>query len=363
MIKFNKIKTKIYNKKKIIVTGHTGFKGTWLTLWLNLCGASVLGISKNVPTYPSHYKKININKNIKEVFFNLKDANKTKAVFKKFKPDFVFHLAAQAIVKESYHNPLDTWQSNLNGTLSVLEALRNLKKKCVAVIITSDKVYKNIETEKGYKEVDLIGGDDPYSGSKGATELLINSYIKSYFDKTKSKISISIARAGNVIGGGDWSEGRLIPDCIKKWVKNKKVLIRHPNSTRPWQHVLEVIWGYLLLAEKLSKNKSKLHGEAFNFGPNKYSRYTVLQILNLIKKKWININWKIHKELNFKEAKLLKLNSKKAKFFLNWECVLTTNQTISMVLNWYNNYYFEKKNVEQFSIKQIHNYIRALKIK
>ena len=251
----------------------------------------------------------------------------------------------------------------MNGTLSVLEALRNLNKKCVAVIITSDKVYKNIETEKGYKEIDLIGGDDPYSGSKGATELLINSYVKSYFDNTKSKISISIARAGNVIGGGDWSDGRLIPDCIKKWVKNKKVLIRHPNSTRPWQHVLEVIWGYLLLGEKLSKNKKKLHGEAFNFGPNKYSRYTVLQILNLIKKKWTKASWKVHKELNFKEAKLLKLNSKKAKKILNWKCVLGTNQTISMVLDWYNNFYFEKNNVEQFSIKQIYNYTRMLKIK
>ena len=363
MIKFNTIKTRIFNKKKIIVTGHTGFKGTWLTLWLKFCGANVLGISKGVPTNPSHYKKININKKIEEIFFDLKNVNKTKAVFKKFKPDFVFHLAAQAIVKKSYNNPFDTWQSNLNGTLSILEALRNLNNKCVAVIITSDKVYKNIETEKGYKEIDLIGGDDPYSGSKGATELLINSYIKSYFDKKKSKISIAIARAGNVIGGGDWSEGRLIPDCIKKWVKNKKVLIRHPNSTRPWQHVLEVIWGYLLLAVKLSKNKKKIHGEAFNFGPNKYSRYTVLQILNQIKKKWKHVNWKVDKQFKFKEAKLLKLNSKKAKFFLNWKCVLDTNQTISMVLSWYKNFYFEKKNVEKFSIKQIHDYIRVLNIK
>ena len=346
-----------FRNKKVIITGHTGFKGSWLTLWMNLLDAKVTGISKDVLSRPSHYEAINLKKSINEKFFDLSDTKKTINLFQKVKPDFVFHLAAQALVKKSYSAPLETWKSNLIGTQSVLEGLRKLNKKCTAVIITSDKVYKNIETERGYVENDILGGYDPYSASKGATELLINSYVKSYLSK-KSKIHLSIARAGNVIGGGDWSEGRLIPDCIKGWSKNKKVLIRSPKSTRPWQHVLEVIGGYITLAVHLNKNK-KLHGEAFNSGPKINSRYTVLEILKIIKKRWPNAKWKIKKS-TFKESKLLKLNSKKANKLLKWESILNFKQTIELVLDWYKNFYYKKENIRKFSINQIRYYYKIL---
>ena len=354
---------KLLKNKKILVTGHTGFKGSWLSLWLYLIGAKVYGISREVTSKPSHYETINLKNKMKEYFFDLSDFKKTKKIINRIKPDFIFHLAAQAIVKKSYENPILTWRSNLLSTLNILDSLKNFDKKCSVIIITSDKVYKNTEIERGYKENDLIGGDDPYSASKGATELLLNSYLKSFFIKKKSSVFLSIARAGNVIGGGDWSEGRLLPDCIKFWNNNKKVKIRNPNSTRPWQHVLEVLMGYLMLAVQLSGNKKKFHGQAFNFGPNNYSKYTVMQILLLIKKKWPNISWKIEKKIKFKEAKLLKLNSKKANQFLKWRCVLNTNETIEMVLDWYKNYYSKNKKTEEFSVKQIFNYMKILNFK
>ena len=351
----------IFYKKKVVITGHTGFKGSWLTLWLNLLGAKVYGISNKVLTKPSLYEVINLKKDIQQKFFDLKDVQKTREYLKKIKPDFVFHLAAQAIVKKSYSDPYKTWQSNLNGTLSILESLKVLnKKKCIAIIITSDKVYKNIETEKGYKENDILGGIDPYSASKGATEFLINSYIKSIYPKT-SKLRLSIARAGNVIGGGDWSEGRLIPDCIRAWSKRKKVEIRNANSTRPWQHVLEVIWGYISLAVKL-QNSNKFHGEAYNFGPKAHSKQTVLQLLNVIKKGLVNFSWSQKRNKFLKESKLLKLNSKKAKKDLKWECKLSFRDTVELMLEWYKNFYGGNKNMKRFSLNQIKYYSNILRI-
>ena len=355
------INFRLFKNKKILVTGHTGFKGSWLCLWLHIIGAKVYGISKSIITNPSHYHSIFLKRKIKEFFFDLNNTQKTKKVINNIKPDYIFHLAAQAIVKKSYQNPIETWQSNLFGTLNILQSLRGLKKKCKVVIITSDKVYKNIETERGYHEKDTIGGDDPYSASKGATEILLNSYLRSFISKENSNIALSIARAGNVIGGGDWSEGRLIPDCIKFWRKKKKLIVRNPSSTRPWQHVLEVLTGYLMLAEKLSQNKNKFHGEAFNFGPNKYSKLSVMQILFLIKKRLKNINWSIERKSKFKEAKLLKLNSKKANKLLRWRCILTTNETISMVIEWYQNFYSKKILNEEFSKTQIKKYLKILK--
>ena len=242
-----------FRNKKIIVTGHTGFKGSWLTLCLNLLGAKVLGISKDYPTSPSHFKDLNIKKNIQNKIFDITNLKKTKKIFKEFQPDYVFHLAAQAIVSKSFRDPISTFNTNTIGTLNVLESLREVKK-CKAVIITSDKSYKNLEIKRGYSENDIIGGNDPYSGSKGAAELIINSYIKSFFIN-KKRIKIAIARAGNVIGGGDWSTDRIIPDCVKSWYKNKKITIRSPKSTRPWQHVLDAIRGYLILAIKLDDKK------------------------------------------------------------------------------------------------------------
>jgi CDP-glucose 4,6-dehydratase len=240
--------------------------------------------------------------------------------------------------------------------------LRELKKECVAILITSDKSYKNLEIKRGYKENDLLGGKDPYSASKASAEFAIQSYISSYFSTKKNKVKIGIARAGNVIGGGDWSSNRLIPDCVKSWSKNKKVIIRNPKSTRPWQHVLEAIYGYLILAINLKKN-NKLHGEVFNFGPNNKKNYNVIDLVKQMKNHWKKVTWRdIKKNKNsFFESNLLKLNSNKAKNKLKWKCILNFNETINMVAQWYKNYYFYPMKIQKISFNQIKEYEKLLK--
>ena len=227
---------KVFKNKKIIITGHTGFKGSWLTLSLKNLGAKILGISSNIPTKPSNFIVSKINRDSNNVKLNIKDGKKINRVIKKYKPDFIFHLAAQSLVSTSYKNPRNTWETNLLGTLNILESVKNLKKKTTVIIITSDKAYKNVEKKSGYKETDILAGVDPYSASKSSAELVIQSYFNSFLLKNNN-VDLGIARAGNVIGGGDWSEDRLIPDCVRSWSRKKKVLIRNPKSTRPWQHV------------------------------------------------------------------------------------------------------------------------------
>ena len=353
---------KFFKNKKVLVTGHTGFKGSWLTTWLILLGAKVIGVSIDVPTNPSYFQAARLKNKIKHKKIDIRNLKLLKKTFTKYQPDFVFHLAAQALVTKSYSNPTYTWTTNTIGTLNVLESLRVLKKKCVAVIITSDKSYKNLEIKRGYKENDILGGNDPYSASKASAELAIQSHIKSFFPLEKTKVLVGIARAGNVIGGGDWSENRLIPDCIKAWSKNKKVLVRNPKSTRPWQHVLEAVWGYLLLASNLKKNKT-LHGEAFNFGPSNAKNYNVIFLVKSMKKHWKNISWKIinNNKKSFYESSLLKINSNKARTTLKWRCVLNFKQMIYMVTIWYKNYYSKKENMYQVSLNQIREYENLLK--
>ena len=351
---------KFFKNKRIIVTGHTGFKGSWLALWLHSLGAKVMGISNGIPTKPSHYELIKLNKQVISKNINVYDLNRLKKTITKFKPDYLFHLAAQSIVKKSYLNPIETWKTNLFGTINILESLKNQKKETIVIIITSDKAYKNIETKRGYKEDDSIGGEDPYGASKSAAEIAIQSYVKCFFSSKKNKIFVSVARAGNVIGGGDWSSNRLIPDCMKSWLKKKKVVIRNPNSTRPWQHVLEVIYGYMTLAANLKKNK-KLHGEAFNFGPDKNRGFRVIDIVKEMKKEWPIINWKINKEKVFTENVLLHLNSTKAKKKLKWKSVLNFKQIINLTIDWYKFYSKNKKKVMKKSMDQIYRYQEILK--
>ncbi len=351
-----------FRNKKIIVTGHTGFKGSWLCLWLISLGAKVIGISKNVPTNPSNFLVNKIDKNMRTIFCDIKNLKSLKKIIINQKPDYIFHLAAQSLVKKSFKDPILTWQSNLIGTVNVLESLKFLKKKCVSVFITSDKSYKNLEIKRGYNENDTLGGDDPYSASKGAAEFAIQSYIKSFFNKKNNKIFLAVARAGNVIGGGDWSEDRLVPDCIKSWSKNKMAIIRSPNSTRPWQHVLEAISGYLYLAMRLNKN-IKLHGEAFNFGPSNLNNYKVIQLLTQFNKIWKNAKWKIVKDKKFKESKLLKLNCNKAKKKLNWKSTLSFKETIFYTADWYKNYYAGNKKIADVSLRQIIDFSKKHKKK
>ena len=352
----------IFKNKTVIITGNTGFKGSWLSLWLKILGAKVIGISIDIPTRPSHFQIINNDKSIKSIRCDIRNYSRLKKIVLKYKPDFFFHLAAQALVKKSYKDPMLTWNSNLLGTVNVLEALRHLKKNCNAVIITSDKSYKNQEIKRGYSEDDELGGYDPYSASKGAAEFAIRSHVRSYFDN-KSKIKIGVARAGNVIGGGDWSDDRLLPDCVKSWAKKQKAKIRNPNSTRPWQHVLEAISGYLLLAAKL-KLDNRIHGEAFNFGPNLNHNYSVLSLLKEIKKIWPSANWLIkNRDKEFKESNLLKLNCKKAKKFINWSSMLSFKENIKMTIDWYKKYYEtnninKMKKLSEYQIKEFTNLIK-----
>ena len=346
-----------FKNKKIIITGHTGFKGTWLTLWLLKLGAKVIGISKNNFINQELYKKYK-NKNLKHIKLNIKNRLRLEKKIISYQPDFVFHLAAQALVKTSFEMPENTYLTNSIGTLNLLESLRKLNKKCTVILITSDKVYKNFEIKRGYTEKDILGGDDPYSASKACAEIIINSHIRSYF-KNK-KIKIAVGRAGNVIGGGDWSKFRLVPDCMKSWKKNKSILIRNPNSTRPWQHVLDAIGGYLKLAHNLQRN-NKLHGQCFNFGPNDKSSKSVIELVREIKKNWKDINWNIDKnQQKIKESSLLKLNSKKSKKFLNWQCTLNFSETIKMVVQWYKNHKEKNEEINNFSFKQIDMYEKKI---
>jgi len=351
-----------FKNKKVLITGHTGFKGSWLTLYMILSGAKVIGISKGLVSNPSHYSSLKINNFIITKYFDISRAEKLKKVIKKYQPDFVFHLAAQSIVKTAYEDPVKTWSTNTIGTVNLLESLRQLKKKCLAIIVTSDKCYENLEIKRGYHENDRLGGKDPYSASKASADIAIRSYICSFFSHKKNKVLIVTARAGNVIGGGDWSPNRLIPDCIRSWSKREKVLIRSPNSTRPWQHVLEAIYGYITLAINLNKNPS-LHGEAFNFGPANHQNYKVISVVKLMKKYWKNISWKLYKNNSkiFKESALLKINSQKAKKILKWKSVLTFKENIYLVINWYKNFYLNPKEAYKLTSSQIEFYEKILR--
>jgi len=344
-----------YQNKKVLITGHTGFKGSWLSLWLHLMGAKVYGLSIDVPSDPSHYKLLNLSSFIKSYRSDIKNLEKIRKQILEIAPDFVFHLAAQPIVNISYKKPIDTWGTNLLGTINILESLRGLDSNCVAVIITSDKCYKNNEWIWGYRENDQLGGDDPYSASKGAAEIAIASYYQSYF-KTSENIKIASTRAGNVIGGGDWAPDRIVPDIIKYWQRKEILNLRNPLSTRPWQHVLEPLNGYLRLGKCLHENKVK-SGQAFNFGPNSNEEKTVEELVSEISKHLRYENWKVTaSENNFSESGLLKLNCDKATRILAWKPLLDFEKTASMTAEWYYNFYEKKHDVYELSKSQIETY-------
>ena len=282
----------IFKDKVILITGHTGFKGSWLTLWLKELGAKIIGYSNDIPSTPSTYEVLKLKEQIIDYREDITDIEKLRNVIGKHNPDFIFHLAAQPLVKNSYEDPLMTIETNAIGSSKLLEVIRNFNKPVTVIMVTSDKVYENNESNKGYIESDRLGGGDPYSASKAMTELAINTYIKSFFNESDSLASIGIVRAGNVIGGGDWAFNRIVPDCIRAWSDDKNVIIRNPQATRPWQHVLEPLSGYLSLASNLYKNK-KNHGEAFNFGPSIIDNHTVEDLLKKMSLYWKNVSWKL----------------------------------------------------------------------
>lgn len=329
-----------YSGKRVLLTGHTGFKGGWLAAWLVSLGADVCGYSNGVPTDPSLFDSAGISSILRHEVGDIRDNPRIKDLLFEYRPDFVFHLAAQAIVSTSYLEPLETISTNVLGTASVLDALRHIDWPCVAVIITSDKVYDNVEWPWGYRETDALGGKDIYSGSKGGAELAFNSYYHSFFSKPDAPVRVASARAGNVIGGGDWAADRIIADCIRAWRGDKVVEIRSPRATRPWQHVLEPLSGYLALGSKLLEDR-EICGESYNFGPRAEQNATVLELLSELALVWGFNNpadsYRVTGNSPFHEASLLKLNIDKALLAMRWEPTLSYQECVRMTGEWYRN--------------------------
>jgi CDP-glucose 4,6-dehydratase len=351
-----KIKNSFWKDKKVVVTGHTGFKGSWLSLWLKLMGAEVYGISLP-PKKISLYKTIKLENIVNGSFFlDIRDRKKITSLLIRLNPEIVFHLAAQPIVRRSYFYPLETYDVNITGTINVLNSFRYIKRLRSAVIVTTDKCYldKNIKTP--YKENDRLGGDDPYSCSKAAVELIVESFRNSFFSKNK-KIFIATARSGNIIGGGDWGVDRLIPDLMRSILRKNILKIRYPNSTRPWQYILEPLSGYLLLAEKLFQKKN-IFCSSFNFGPLISKKIKVITLIKFFTKYFeFKIPYKLNKLKHYKETKYLSLNTSKAQKILRWKPKLNFIQSVNLTANWYKKFIkFDKKNLLDETIDQIIKY-------
>jgi CDP-glucose 4,6-dehydratase len=342
-----------YKNKKVLITGHTGFKGSWLALWLNELGADVVGYALDPKTDKDNFVVTGLANKIKDIRADIRDKEKLFEVFKEEKPEIVFHLAAQPLVLESYEHPLETYDTNIMGTANVLEAIRQTDSVHTGIMITSDKCYENREMIWGYRENDPMGGHDPYSASKGSAELVINSYRKSFLQNHKK--SIASARAGNVIGGGDWSDYRLIPDFIRAIEAEQPIEIRNPQATRPWQHVLEPLSGYLLLGAKMTENPDT-YDEAWNFGPYSNKNYPVKDVVEKMIKKLERGSWKnISKTNQHHEANLLTLDITKALTKLGWKPVLNFDETIDMTIDWYKNY-STNEDMYEFCKNQIDKY-------
>ena len=351
----------IYKGKKVLLTGHTGFKGSWLTLWLKQLGAEVIGYSLEPPTNPSLFEILNLEKEIIHVIGDIRNEKRLKETFKKYKPDIVIHMAAQPLVRYSYMNPKETYETNVLGTLNVFEAVRESKTVRVVINVTSDKCYENKEWVYGYRENDPMGGYDPYSSSKGCAELLTSAYRNSFFNpenygKTHN-VALASVRAGNVIGGGDWAEDRLIPDCIRALSKKETIYIRNPHATRPWQHVLEPLSGYLWLGALMWQDPTK-YSEGWNFGPNDEDILTVEEIVKDVIKIWGNGEYVVNSDNRFHEAKLLKLDISKAHFYLKWKPVYNAKKSLVETVNWYKTYFSNPEKIYDFTINQLLSYIK-----
>jgi len=349
----------IYKGKRVLVTGNTGFKGSWLSVWLHQLGAEVFGLSDRVPTTPSMFEVLQLERIVRHYTADVRDGTTVTRIFQEVSPDFVFHLAAQPIVGVSYTDPVQTITTNAVGTVHVLEAIRKFTHPCQVVLITSDKCYENVEWIYGYRETDRLGGKDIYSASKAAAEILIYAYYHSFF-KSSSSIRLASVRAGNVIGGGDWAEKRLVPDAVRSWASGTPVVIRNPQSTRPWQHVLEPLSGYLVTGQHLA-GESSLHGQAFNFGPPSDQVYSVEQVLAGLARHWSFSklsSWYTVEPAPFHEAGLLKLSCDKANAMLQWWPTLDFEQTIRFSAEWYSCFYDDQQDMLVFTQKQIEKYVR-----
>ena len=346
----------VYKGKKVLVTGHTGFKGSWLSIWLKELGAEVIGYSLDPYTKKDNFVLSHLSEKIVDIRGDIRDRKYLRKVFDKYQPEIVFHLAAQPLVRLSYDIPVETYETNLMGTINILEEIRNCKNTKIGIMITTDKCYENKEQIWGYRENEAFGGYDPYSSSKGACEIAIQSWRNSFFnpkDYEKHGKSLASVRAGNVIGGGDWAKDRIVPDCIRALEAGKDIEIRSPKSIRPWEHVLEPLSGYLLLGQKMMEDPIK-YCEGWNFGPNLDAIVNVWDVAEKIVKNYGKGNLKDISNPNaLHEAKLLLLDITKSRFELGWKPTLTIDESIELTIEWYKRYVNE--DVYKLCVEQIKN--------
>jgi CDP-glucose 4,6-dehydratase len=352
----NNLFDNIYKNKTVLVTGHTGFKGSWLVFWLYKMGANIIGYSLKPPTNPNHFEILDIQKHITSIIGDIRDKPKLQETFTRYKPDIVFHLAAQPLVRESYENPFETYEINVMGTLNIFEMCKNHNVKAI-VNITTDKCYENKEWIYGYRENEPLGGYDPYSSSKACSEILTSSFRNSFFNlneyKTTHNTLLASCRAGNVIGGGDWAKDRLVTDIVLSTLNNKKIQIRNPKATRPWQFVLEPLSGYLLVGQKLLQEQ-KNFATSWNFGPKDDGNINVINIIKRFQKYWDKIDYSIDTNAHPHEATFLKLDCSKAEFYLKWLPNWDIEKTLQQTILWYKDYY-ETNNIN--TLKNFNLYI------
>ncbi len=349
---------KFYKNKKVLITGVTGFKGAWLSYWLYLLGAKVYGIGYSPNKNKNLFYNLNLQKKIKLKLFDIRDKNKLKNYTNLCKPQIIFHLAAQPLILESYKKPYETFTVNSIGTLNMLDVVKESKFVRSLICITSDKCYESNNSTKGFKENDKLGGKDPYSGSKAAAEIIIKSYYESFF--FKKKCGLASARAGNVIGGGDWSENRLIPDVINSINNNKTIFVRNPNFNRPWQHVLEPLYGYLLLGKNIYYSPKKYSG-SWNFGTKKNTVTNVLTIVKFITKIWKSGKIKLNKKQKYYEQTNLQLDITKANKILKWRPKYSIFKSVQVTVNWYKESLQNKNEIEKITEHQIKEYMNDKK--
>ena len=343
--------------KRVFLTGHTGFKGSWLSLWLVSLGANVKGYALDPPTLPSLFNEAKVDLIIDSQIGDIRDQDALQTSMTAFNPDILIHMAAQPLVRYSYDNPIETYEVNVIGTAKVLEAARSCPDLKAIVNITTDKCYENDDRSEGYMESDPMGGYDPYSSSKGCAELVTSSYRRSFLQE--QGVGLASVRAGNVIGGGDWADDRLIPDILRSFERKEPVVVRNPKATRPWQHVLEPLSGYLILAQKLYKNQEK-YAEGWNFGPNDDDAKPVDWILDKMIAKWPNSSWEVDDNSNPHEAGFLKLDISKAKLQLGWQPVWELSNTLERIIAWHKAW-LSQEDMQTISFKEIEEYMRDMK--
>ncbi len=352
------INPKFWKDKKVLLTGHTGFKGSWLSLWLQHLGVVLVGYALSPPTHPSLFDLAKVGNEMMSIEGDVRDYPSLKKVIVDHRPEIILHLAAQSLVRPSYLDPVETYSTNLMGTVHLLEAVRQAGGVKVVINVTSDKCYENREWASGYREDDPMGGHDPYSNSKGCSELITSSFRKSFFNPLefeKHGVALASVRAGNVIGGGDWAQDRLIPDMMQAWLAGTPAIVRNPNAVRPWQHVLDPLYGYLILAEKLWVEGPK-YAEAWNFGPSEDDTKPVSWIVSQLSQMWgQEAKWKLDHGVHPHEAACLRLDCSKARFKLDWKPRMNLGLALDWITEWYKEYR-HKNDMRKISVEQIGRY-------